>query len=727
MNNTDRAQYLKLFLKARRELFRAGRKADKESKHFRAALDFSVEHGIPSVFLEASYIYAIKDVNQASSLLETNDVIIPSEFTGLWEFVKGSLFNLLGNRIEAINTYQTALKDPNLDSPGLAWNNLGISLSELGRNREAIEAYQMALKDPNYDTPGTAWINLGTCLSDLDRHEEAIEAYQMALKDPNLDSPGSAWNNLGNTLSNLSRQEEAIEAYRRALNSPNYNSPGKAWYNLGNCLSKLSRYKEAIEAYEEALKDPNLDSPGLAWNNLGNMLSELGRHEEAIETYRNALEDPNLDSKEKVWNNLGVALRNLSRINEAIAAHEQVLTLPDPTGKQKTRAKALLRILESGLTKSSLSERDRSLTSSFESGGDSTIENRIIQKIEQGGVTQYDRYSQQESSKQQDVISILRGWCSSVTLLEGSHGKWRGGGYFLRWQGKGLAIDPGFDFLRNFHDAEYHGREIDAVFVSHNHPDHNSDLYSIDDLKYELYKRRNLNEKYTSKPYCILWDEDTSRATKFGITTPKHHYTPITCPFGYPQANDLSNSPWHLPFRITPFQVQHAEDVPKALGAVIELLDNESRSVFRIGYTGDTSYFDGLASNLQNCDVLIAHISQPKLVELQNPEEFHDSHLGYRGTIKLLKETKPKLALIGEFWAGFTDLRVDLVNALRERVETNNILPAGIGLNINLPNLDIQCSECKAPIDHKNIKVAPPPLSHPFGNLSYLCRQCMIY
>ena len=57
---------------------------------------------------------------------------------------------------------------------------------------------------------------------------------------------------------------------------------------------------------------------------------------------------------------------------------------------------------------------------------------------------------ERKSSKRDNVVSILRGWSSAVTLLEGTEQLWRGGGYFVKWAGKGIVIDPGFDFLRNF-------------------------------------------------------------------------------------------------------------------------------------------------------------------------------------------------------------------------------------------------------------------------------------
>lgn len=103
-------------------------------------------------------------------------------------------------------------------------------------------------------------------------------------------------------------------------------------------------------------------------------------------------------------------------------------------------------------------------------------ESRLIRRATQAGETQYDRYLARPNSKRSDSISILRGWSSAIPLLDGSERRWRGGGYFLTWRGFGIVLDPGFDFLRNFHDAGFHAREISAVIVSHNHPDHNTVL-----------------------------------------------------------------------------------------------------------------------------------------------------------------------------------------------------------------------------------------------------------
>ena len=340
------------------------------------------------------------------------------------------------------------------------------------------------------------------------------------------------------------------------------------------------------------------------------------------------------------------------------------------------------------------------------------------------GETQYDKYlSKFDATKLRDNrLSILRGWGSAVTLLEGSERRWRGGGYFLKWRGFGIAVDPGFDFLRNFHDAGYHGVEINVVVVSHNHPDHNFDLKGIDDLRYELYQRRETTSSPISR-YALLWDQDTDRATKFAIDKPEHQYLPIVISSGYPQPVDLLRHEAKIPVRIIPFQAGHSRDVPNAMGMVIELLQDNGEP-FRIGYTGDTAYSPTLHENLLNCDVLIASISQPSVEELQDATKKKDFHLGYRGTAMLLQECKPKLALIGEFWAGFTDLRIPLVKGLRQRSGLNAILPAGIGMHVQLPSLEIECTSCSRSKSFSAIKVAAAPDA--FGGLAYLCPNCLI-
>lgn len=684
-----------------------------------------------------------------------------SEKTGSVWCNLGNLLHDGGQYDEAIHSFRNALSDPKFQNTGFAWNNIGASLNAKGEHDEAIKAFRNALDDPKYATPGLAWSNFGTAMRAKGEYDEAIKAFRTALNDPNLDDPGMAWFNLGNLLSAKGEYDEGIKAYHKALEDPRYHRPGSVLNNLGLAHYEKGEYDKAIKAFLSVFDDPDYDSPGIASINLGLALYSNGEYDESIKASRDAIDDPKLEKPGRAWNNLGLALRAKGELNRATEAFikalddpelenrarawtnlaqthvdagrnldaEQAfanaLASPDPQGVDHARARRGLQILQSRIATEALSPDDRAMVAKPIGGAPSDeIESRIIAAIGEAGDTQYEKYIARSNSGRNDILSILRGWSSAVTLLEGSERRWRGGGYLLKWRGFGLVIDPGFDFLRNFHDAGYHGREIHAVVVSHNHPDHNSDLKDIDDLRYELFKRLAATKAPGGEPYVLLWDEDTRGSTKFGFEKPQHQYPHIVMGSGFPLPFDLRQHAAKIPVRITPFKVNHGSDVLNAMGIVVELFDENDRVSLRIGYTADTAYFANLHQHLQNCDILIAHISQPSIEELQDASVLKEVHLGYRGTARLLKECKPKLSLIGEFWAGFTDLRIPLVKGLHQITGLDAILPAGLSMHIRLPSLEIECTGCNKPTPFSAIKVAPP--SDKFGSLAYLCPKCMI-
>jgi glyoxylase-like metal-dependent hydrolase (beta-lactamase superfamily II) len=47
-----------------------------------------------------------------------------------------------------------------------------------------------------------------------------------------------------------------------------------------------------------------------------------------------------------------------------------------------------------------------------------------------------------------------------------------GGGYYLRHDGYGIVIDPGYNFLQNFYEAGGRIFDIDAIVLTHAHNDH---------------------------------------------------------------------------------------------------------------------------------------------------------------------------------------------------------------------------------------------------------------
>ena len=70
---------------------------------------------------------------------------------------------------------------------------------------------------------------------------------------------------------------------------------------------------------------------------------------------------------------------------------------------------------------------------------------------------------------------VLRRW-NSFTPRIPSVDTGPGGGYFLKWNNKGIAIDPGFDYLDNIQKAGISLGSLNAIVVTHSHPDHTADF-----------------------------------------------------------------------------------------------------------------------------------------------------------------------------------------------------------------------------------------------------------
>lgn len=513
--------------------------------------------------------------------------------------------------------------------------------------------------------------------------------------------------------------DEAIEAYRHALATPEYANSGEMWHNIGASYAAKKEHDQAIEAYRNAFATPGYLASGDVWNNLGHSFAEKKEYDQAIEAYGKALATPGYGWPRLTEVNLAYAYRAKSRPNDAEVLVLKVLSAPDSEGLHD-RARLILSLIEADRKSIEIKPGEEALaagSSTRFSDGPGSRMKALLTKRE-------NRYETYLKNRPREVLpndfTVLRGWGSAVTLLEGSqNSQWRGGGYLLHWRGHGVVIDPGFDFVDNLHDAGFHGTSIRAVVVSHNHPDHNYDLGGLDDLYYELHRRED-----SMQPALFVMDEDTGRL--FPDNSPKHRGS--ACKM---TRSDHERRRWqggmkeNLPFTIEHFPVFHGSDVPHALGLRFRLhAENPQEEDLVIGYTGDAKFTPELVEHLRGVDILIAHVSQPDEREFNDPEFLKDIHLGYNGVTKLVKEIKPKLTLVGEFWAGLADLRLDLVAGIRQRSGVPTVLPACLGLRLRLPEMTVRCTRCQKQTPADKLKVAPP--IREFGELGYLCPECIL-
>jgi len=121
----------------------------------------------------------------------------------------------------------------------------------------------------------------------------------------------------------------------------------------------------------------------------------------------------------------------------------------------------------------------------------------IMIEAEEKLIKQLKSFSQPEPKKHALRFFGLQRWNS----LTPAQGRSVGGGYFIYRTDKkgrvdlGIAIDPGFDFVRNLFRMGFSLRDIDIVIISHAHPDHLWDFESMVQLLHELEEKEQITHR----------------------------------------------------------------------------------------------------------------------------------------------------------------------------------------------------------------------------------------
>lgn len=237
-----------------------------------------------------------------------------------------------------------------------------------------------------------------------------------------------------------------------------------------------------------------------------------------------------------------------------------------------------------------------------------------------------------------------------------------GGGYLLYHLNKnkevdmGVAIDPGFDFVRNLFHAGFSLDDIDVVLISHAHLDHIRDLESIVALLFELKKRGKKEKRvhiilslgaykrlehimedsvfrYIVEPYIIDVEReiDVDYFENFGSLDKKpgfqfesyedrgNRYSiervrPLLPPKRYKKRG--------IDVEIKPMRAFHDDTTRSdSFGFIITLKGNGEQEL-TFGYTGDTKWiypnmddplnknriWQDISSQYKDCDALLVHL-----------------------------------------------------------------------------------------------------------------------
>jgi Flp pilus assembly protein TadD len=197
------------------------------------------------------------------------------------------------------------------------------------RDSETLFRYALAVTENN----SLAYNNLGICLSEKGQQAEAMGCFQKSLQI-NSDN-ADVLCNMGNALAQSGQWDEAADYFHRALKI----APDRpaVLSNLGLVQVSQKQYAEAMTNFEKALQeDP--ESPS-AHNNLATVLFVERRFDEAARHYREALrlkpDDP------QIYSNLGDTVLQLGQTAEAVKYYREALRLNPDDSKIKARLQAL--------------------------------------------------------------------------------------------------------------------------------------------------------------------------------------------------------------------------------------------------------------------------------------------------------------------------------------------------------------------------------------------------
>jgi ribonuclease BN (tRNA processing enzyme) len=193
------------------------------------------------------------------------------------------------------------------------------------------------------------------------------------------------------------------------------------------------------------------------------------------------------------------------------------------------------------------------------------------------------------------------------------------GGFLVEEKDLFLHVDPGPGALARARQFKKDLRKVNAIFVSHAHPDHYTELEMV-------IEAMTLGAK--EKRGVLMANEYIFRGEgKFRRVVSDYHKEIIG---NYFELEPQKKAEFDGTI-LTATRCSHAED--KCIGFVLE------KGAVRLGYTADGAYFEGQESQFQNCDCLILNCLRPRNAP-------HYGHMNADDARILIERSAPKLAIL---------------------------------------------------------------------------------
>lgn len=648
--------------------------------------------------IEGNYYLAIdRFVNSLN--LEPKNVFLLKQFG-----IASKKLNDQDYKEEAIRLFNKAISDDKVEDDYEFFQIKGLLENEIKKYNEAITSFEMALDIKKEDIVSLRGQGISLChLGDYDKSLDCIKkAVEINDQDfASLKTIGIVLNKFGNYL-RFSKPEDAINKYIEALkyfnealeikeNKDTLEYKGITLYKIGQLEGRLTeRLREAI-TYLEGFSDPSHEI---------NIEKNYCKKRALFYQYVNLDED----SDEKALAYLDMALQIDPTYYEALYQKSNILDTRN-RGKESDECFSLAHTIEvfSEVMDSFKSEKGKML--------------KYMKDIEK----KFKEFVDNKRSIPENFdsfLAILRKWNSYTPILPSEKGDNKGGGYFLFNKGKGIVIDPGFNFIENFSQEGFKIADIDAILISHSHNDHTADLESILTLVHQ-YNRNAGKEKKTIdlflnlgtfKKYSGYLDlRDDKNIGTITILMPDRKYS-------FPN------------YGITIFttRAKHDEilDVKYSLSFVIYVKNVAGKKFAKIGFTCDTGWDFENENYFQEKflkhepELIIAHLGSIKpnefkylkaRTEKKRNDCFYPNHLGLLGMAKLIEYSQDKnvsLVILSEFGEELKKYRKLIAEKFNE-IFSIPCLPGDVGLYVRLKDLFVFCCVDEKFIDYNRIKVEP--------------------
>lgn len=374
---------------------------------------------------------------------------------------------------------------------------------------------------------------------------------------------------------------------------------------------------------------------------------------------------------------------------------------------------------------------------------------KSFQKRHEAGIAQYLEQLKSRPISKDYCLHILHGYPSATNLntseatltaelLLADKELRTSGGYYIRWNGKGIAINPGTHFLEHFHRNGLHIRDIDYIIITSSNPETHSDIEEIYELNYQLNNANTelhvINYLICQKAYQTLshslkphfkQERDSVRCLELFLDSPEVEKISLTDEIALHyfstegQATALQNS----------IPNEDSRPIPAHLGIRLDLTRPNDQSLIRLGFISGASWSPLLSHHLGSCEVLIAGFGSTNANDYRKLK-YNETCLGYYGSYSLMEEVNPNLFISSEFKGNQGDIRLEVIKLMRQEYmqaypnscQSPAVLPADPTLFIDLLNLNVQCSITKTEVPPSRVKIMKSQAG--FGNLRYLSPSC---